>query len=990
MLSTRVRRAALMLLGAVLGAAQADAQARRTIAQADYDIWRAIQGTTLSRDGRWLAYSLAPAVGDGELVVRATKGGTEWRVPRGFIGRPQLQPNADSNFTAPSPVFSYDGRVVAALTYASRAEFERARRSRRPVDQPRTSLAVVSLADGQVTTVPRVRSFAMPREAGGWIAYLLEAGDAASPADSGRQTPGVAASTPGGTPRPIAGDSTPRRGGRRGETGATLVLRNLASGAETRIEDVTSYAFSDSARWLAYTTASRTEARNGAFVRSLAPSDAGAEVTLLSGKGSYRALTFDRAASQVAFVSDHADSAAAKPRLALYQARLGAAPNARALVTPAALGADKILTERGVSFTRDGSAVVFGIAPPPLDSVPADSLADKAVLDLWHYRDTRLQPQQRLEAARDRGRAYTAVFTLGTGRWVQLANDSLPQVALSDDGRQALAVTTVPYALEALWGEGASDAYLLDTRTGARRTVVKNVRGRAELSPAGRFVVWFADHGWHAFDTRSGKTADLTATLKDVRFDQETWDTPSDPQPWGVAAWTPDDRAVLVYSRFDVWELDPAGMKPARVVTDSVGVRSGVQFRLVSGGSARGRFRGGDALVLDPAQPLLLSAFDVKTKASGFYRDRLDATAQPEKIVMAPYRFGAPIKAADADVYAVTRQSFSEFPDVWVGERLDQLTKVTDANPQQAQYAWGSAELFEWSSGDGVPIQGVLYKPANFDPAKKYPLLVTYYEQMSDNLYAYDAPAGRNRINPTVYTSNGYVVFTPDIAYTTGYPGQSALKSIVPGVQAIEARGFVDPKRVGIGGQSWGGYQSAYVVTQTPMFAAAFLGAPVANMTSAYGGIRWESGNSRVQQYEHGQSRIGGSIWETPLRYIENSPLFYVDRVQTPVLIMSNDGDGAVPWYQGIEMFIAYKRFGKEAYLVDYNGDGHNPRKRANQLDIDRRMQQFFANKLKGEPAPDWMQKGIPFVNKGRDQLAPAPNASSATSAAGQSSQLPR
>jgi dipeptidyl aminopeptidase/acylaminoacyl peptidase len=310
---------------------------------------------------------------------------------------------------------------------------------------------------------------------------------------------------------------------------------------------------------------------------------------------------------------------------------------------------------------------------------------------------------------------------------------------------------------------------------------------------------------------------------------------------------------------------------------------------------------------------------------------------------------------------------------------------VTDANPQQAQYAWPTAELFEWTSDDALPLQGIVYKPAGFDPSKKYPMVIYYYESLSDNLHQYNAPAGRNVINPTVYASNGYVVFFPDIAYTTGYPGQSALKSIVPAVHKLADQGLIDIKRVGIAGQSWGGYQSAYIITQTPLFAAAFLGAPVANMTSAYGGIRWESGNSRVQQYERGQSRIGGTLWSSTMKYIENSPLFYVDRVQTPVLIMSNDGDGAVPWYQGIELFIGLKRFGKEAYFVDYNGDAHNPRKRANQLDVDRRMQQFFAAKLKGEPAPEWMEKGIPFLNKGRDQLAP--NATSATSAQQQGTQ---
>ena len=985
----KVRILAALTLCALPAGAQAPA--RRPIVQADYDIWKSVVGTTLSRDGKWLGYSLAPQVGDGELVIRATRGTTEYRLPRGFIGRPVTIASTiavDSGFQAPPPAFSYDGRFVAAMTYPTRAEMERARRSRRPADQPRNTLAIMTLADGKVTSVPRVRSFAMPREAGGWLAYLLEPADSAGRANRAASdsaaaapaaaSPGGAAAIPGGTARPISTDTTRRAAGRRPETGSTLVVRDLASGNETRIEDVTAYAFSDSARWLAYTTAGRTPEAIGAHVRALGASGPGSDIALATGRGSYRGLTFDRAGRQVVFVTDRDEAAQAKPRFALYHARLGAGATARPIVTAAAVGRDTVVSERGAAFSRDGSAIVFGVAIAPQDSIPADSLADKAVFDLWNYKDTRLQPQQKLDVGRDRTRAYTAVYTIATNRWVRLGNDSLPQVVVSDDGRQALAVTNVPYALETLWGDGGSDVHLLDARTGTRRTVVKHVPFRAEMSPAGRYVVWFADKQWHSYDTRTAKTTDLTASLKGVRFDDETTDTPSEPGPWGVAGWTPDDRAMLVNSRYDLWEIDPAGARPARVVTDSLGVRTGVQFRLANGAGGRGargagRGASGDDRFLDPAQPLLLSAFDTKTKAAGFYRDRIGVVAPPEKIVMADKRFGTPMKAADAEVYAVTRQDFNEAADVWVGERLDALTKVTDANPQQARYAWPTAELMSWTNDDGVPLQGIVYKPADYDPSKKYPAVVYYYESLSDNLHQYNAPSGRNVVNPTVYASQGYVVFFPDIAYTTGYPGQSALKSIVPAIHVLADRGVIDIKKVGIAGQSWGGYQSAYIITQTPLFAAAFLGAPVANMTSAYGGIRWESGNSRVQQYERGQSRIGSTLWQSPLKFIENSPLFYVDRVQTPVLIMSNDGDGAVPWYQGIELFIGLKRFGKEAYLVDYNNDAHNPRKRANQLDVDKRMLQFFAHHLKGEPAPEWMEKGIPFLQKGRDQLAPTP-----------------
>jgi dipeptidyl aminopeptidase/acylaminoacyl peptidase len=305
-------------------------------------------------------------------------------------------------------------------------------------------------------------------------------------------------------------------------------------------------------------------------------------------------------------------------------------------------------------------------------------------------------------------------------------------------------------------------------------------------------------------------------------------------------------------------------------------------------------------------------------------------------------------------------------------------TRISESNPQQAEYRWGTVELVSWRGSDGAELQGLLYKPEDFDPAKKYPMVVYFYESLSDNLHQYQAGVPRNTTQPMLYASNGYLVFMPDIRYTPGYPGESAMKSIVPGVQALIGRGFVDPAAVALQGQSWGGYQAAYMITRTPMFRAAMAGAPVANMTSAYGGIRWETGIARPFQYEAGQSRIGGSLWDEPWRYIENSPLFALDRVTTPVLIMANDADGAVPWYQGIEMFVGMRRLGKEVYMLNYNGDGHNPTKRANQLDIARRTMQFFDHHLKGAPAPAWMREGIPFLQKGRDQLAP-PETRSAT-----------
>jgi dipeptidyl aminopeptidase/acylaminoacyl peptidase len=327
-------------------------------------------------------------------------------------------------------------------------------------------------------------------------------------------------------------------------------------------------------------------------------------------------------------------------------------------------------------------------------------------------------------------------------------------------------------------------------------------------------------------------------------------------------------------------------------------------------------------------------------------------------------------KARDADVVVMTASTFSESPDLQVTDMdFRAPRKISNANPQQADLLWGTAELVNYRTTDGVPLQAALYKPENFDPKKKYPLMVYIYERLSQNVHNFFEPRPGHNINVPYYVSNGYLVLTPDILYTTGSPGPSALKSVLPAVQAVSDRGFVNEDAIGIQGHSWGGYQIAYMLTQTRRFRAAEAGAPVGNMTSAYNGIRWGSGLPRQFQYERTQSRIGGSLWQFPLHFIENSPVFHVQNVQTPLLIVHNDQDDAVPWYQGIELYLSLRRHGKEVYLFNYNGEKHGIRKRINQKDYTVRMQQFFDHFLKGTPKPEWMEKGIPYLERETEKV---------------------
>ena len=424
-----------------------------------------------------------------------------------------------------------------------------------------------------------------------------------------------------------------------------------------------------------------------------------------------------------------------------------------------------------------------------------------------------------------------------------------------------------------------------------------------------------------------------------------------------MATWTKDDRYVLLYDRFDIWQIDPTGKEPA--------------VNLTNGRAANLRHR---YLQLDPeerfvetGQRLLLHVFNEKTKASG-YAYLMLGVGKPIQLVMEDFNYtDHPKKARDADRLLFTKENFQTFPDLLYADlSLQNPRRVSRANPQQSDYRWGSIELVEWTALDGQQITGMLVKPEGFDPAKKYPLLVNFYEKSSDRLHVYPRPfPHRSTINYALYASKGYLVFNPDVPYRIGYPGESCENSVLPGVAALVNRGFVNKERIGVQGHSWGGYQVAHLLTRTDIFRCAESGAPVVNMFSAYGGIRWGTGLSRMFQYERTQSRIGGTIWEKPLRYLENSPLFYLDKVNTPVLILHNDHDGAVPWYQGIEYFVGLRRLGKPAWLLNYTDEPHWPVKLQNRKDFQLRMSQFFDHYLLDAPMPQWMERGVPATETG-------------------------
>ena len=934
------------------------AAAKRALTHQDYDGWRTIQGQQISRDGKFIAYALLPQDGDGEVVARDLAKGGEWRGPRGW--RPPLpppdfsDPAAAQNFIAQMnrvvrPQFTADSRFALFTIEPNKADVLKARKEKKkPEEMPKNALGIMDLANGQVTRIERIKSFQVPEDGAGYVAYLLEA----KPEE---KKPDAAPATPPAAPQPARAG----RNSRKKEYGTDLVLRNLATGAERTFADTLDYSLSKDARTLVFTVSSKKEEANGVFVAT--PGNDAAPIELLAGKGRYSKLTWDEDQTQLAFLSDRDDASAEPSKFKLYHwDRKAAKANEIVSVdTPNFRPGLAISDKASISFSQDGSRLFFGVAPPPEPEKDAEAEADdKVIVDLWHWKDDQLQPMQKVRAEADRNRSLRAVWHFKEQKYVQLADASMENVNPSANGQWAIGTDDRAYRIFKGQDSGTTDHYLVNTADGSRRLLLKKHSFPLSFSPGGKYAVFFDGKDWGSISIPDGKFTNLTKSLG-VNFWQEDHDSPSTPFSYGLAGWTKDDKYVLLYDQYDIWQVAPDGASP-KVLTDGVGRKEKIEFRYARL-DPREKF-------IDPAKPMLLRAENEWTRDSGFYRDRVDGGA-PEKLLMAAKNFSPPAKAKDADALLLTASRFDEYPDLQVADAsFKSMKKVSDAGAQKDQYSWGKAELMRFKNADGVPLSGILIKPDNFDPSKKYPMIVYIYEKLSDGLHRFTDPRPGHSINASYYASNGYLILMPDIVYNIGYPGQSAMKCVLPAVQAVVDQGFVDEKAIGIQGHSWGGYQIAYMVTQTNRFRAAAPGALVGNMTSAYSGIRWGSGLARQFQYERTQSRIGGSLWEYPVRFIENSPVFHAHRIQTPILMLHNDEDDAVPWYQGIEYYLALRRLDKEVYLFNYNGEKHGIRKRQNQKDYTRRLQEFFDHKLKGAPMPEWMEKGIPYLQREKEK----------------------
>jgi dipeptidyl aminopeptidase/acylaminoacyl peptidase len=947
-----LRRCSISILAIFTGAVALDA-GDRPLTFEDLMKFRQIQNASISRDGAWVAFALVPDRGDGEAVVRSTASDTRFRIERGE-----------------DPVISADGFWVAAAITPTLEEREKAKAKRdkngagkNDDDKPKKGLSLLDLRTGSEQRVEEVEAFAFS-DSGRWLAFKHYEEKAEPDKDSGED------------PEEAAEEKDKDEKKKEPELGTTLKLRDLATGEDVTIEHVSEFVFAEQAPILIYAVSAPEGEGNGVFARRLDGKGA-AESTLHQAENwLYTHLEWAREATHLAFVAAVVDDEGEAGDAEIWVWR-GDGEAERMASRDDAPDGWTVPSKNELRWSRDGKRLFFGFKPikedqddkdkgddesddAPFDPYDFDALLDKREVDVWHWNDPRINSNQKERwEEHEADRVYRAVVHLKSGRVVALADLEMPQVLPSENPRFALGGSDVPYLKEITWDGRFSDLFVVDLKSGERHEVARRVAsGRSRsgsLSPDGRLVIFYDDGHWHLYDVKKRELKNVTAGIG-VSFANEDHDYPMDPPGYGLSEWLADSSAVFIYDKYDIWRVATDGGMPTCLTTGE-GRKQDTVFRVID--------LDPDEETFAPDGRLLLEAYHDLEKHDALYSIGPTGGELRRLYGTGKHSLGVIAKAEKTDRILFTRERYDEFPDLWTSNvGLEEPKRLTDANPQIADFAWGSAELVEWSSADGIPLQGILIKPGNYDPDKRYPVLVYYYRFFSQRLNLFNEPVVNHRPSFPVYASNGYAVFLPDIRFEVGRPGFSATKCLVPGVQKLVDMGIADPDAIGLHGHSWSGYQTAFVITQTNIFAAAVAGAPVTNMTSAYSGIRWGTGLARQFQYEKSQSRIGGSLWEKPELYIENSPVFFADRIDTPLLIEFGDEDGAVPWYQGIELYLACRRLGKNCIMLQYRGEPHHLKKYANKLDYSIKMKEFFDHWLKGEPAPGWMTEGVPYRGK--------------------------
>ncbi len=914
----------------------------------DFGKWERLGAAMLSPDGQWLAASIARVNEENELRVRPTSGRDSVIVVE-YGSRPE---------------FTANGRWLAYSVGMSEDARDALKKQKEPA---RNSVGLLDLRTGEVEEIEDVQSFAFSSD-GAFLALQ-------------RYAPS----------------------GERDASGMDLVVRELGSGTDINFGNVSEFEWQDEDGTAALAMIIDAEGMAGNGVQ-LYEAGTGRLRTLDSDEASYSGLTWREDSADLALFrtvdpdSDGERTWADTARVVLTFADLETSSNASVLYASASgFPSDHRIVEwEDLRWSEDGTAVFLGVQERTAKNACemekmekaesakraedgesetedeeenegdgnegrggdacADEDEEKTSVEIWHAADVDIVPTQKVRADRDRRDNRLSVWHVADGSFVQIENELTETVRLSDGQWTAIGYDQTPYEGERMFGQVFNDLYVVDLKTGEREKVLDRIQYFMGISPGARYLLWLEDDHYWTYDTETGERVCLTEGVSTSFVNLDDDHPVAQKPPYGVTGWLEGDAAVLLNDKHDIWQIAPDASSAVQVTW---GADSNVRHR-------RARTdREFDADPIDPAEPIYFSVYDDWTEMWGYARSERLGEPAPT-LVWEKARVSSLFKADDADVYAYRSENFETSPNYFVanGSSLRDARRVTDTNPFQGDYAWGKAELLEFENTWGDELQGSLYYPANYEPGRTYPMIVYIYEIRSNAVRSYNVPSERSYYNFQGWVQDGYFVWQPDIVYRDRDPGMSAIASIVPSVEAVVATGMVDPDRVGLVGHSWGGYQTTFAVTQTDIFAAGVAGAPLTNLFSMYLSVYWNSGGTDARIFEISQGRMEVPFWEDEDAYRRNSPVFHIANMNTPLLMAQGTEDGAVDFNQGVEFYNAARREGKDFVFLVYNDENHGFRKEENQLDYHGRIMEWFGHHLKGEPAPEWIANGVPYLEQ--------------------------
>ncbi len=934
----------------------------RPVELADILAWKNISFASLTPDGNWLVYQLTPNEGDSELVIRQVKGEKEYRFSRGEVARPQVR-GPEATPSSAEIIIADNSRYVAFLVYPKASEAKRLRRERKRIT-PDASL--VDLVTGEKKEWTKIKRLLFSGESSNWLALHRFPPEAQE-----RETEKWA--------------------------GSDLILYDLTQKTETNIGNVAEFAFDKKGDYLAWIVDAQGQAGNGVQLRRL---PTGELRVLESDKASYKGLNWTEKGDGLVVLKGKGDKNYEDKIYSVVGFRnLGSLEKIEKIVFDPAEQKEfpaemTVSPDRRPSWSEDLQLLIFGIkplkkkespteekpqpekagaekAPPAKQSQPQPTSRpetpdeeDMPDLVIWHWLDPRLQSQQQVEERRDSAYSYLSVYRVKEKKFWRLADDNLREVQLAPKETWAIGYDVTPYELEGnLSGQRYRDVYVINLASGEKKLVLPKNRWSYEASPDGSHFLYYDDGHFYTYEMATGKTYNLTAKIPSVFYDEEDDHNVSKP-PVRPIGWSETGGQVLLSDNWDIWMVSAHGEKFLNLTQNGKKDQLRYQRRFQFDPEEKG---------INLSRPLYLAVYGEWTKKAGIARVEIDVkrwqSTGPKLLLWDDAVFSRLLKAKKAEVYLFTRETSKDFPDYYAADAwLRSPARLTEANPQQKSFLWSSgSRLVDYQSAKGKKLQAALFLPANYEPGKKYPTIVYIYEKLSQNLNRYFVP-NANGFNKSVYTSHGYAVLMPDIVYTINDPGMSAVWCVLPALEAAVATGVVDPDKVGLHGHSWGGYQTAFLVTQTKAFKAAVAGAPLTNMISMYSSIYWNTGSANQPIFESSQGRFTGGYWENLEAYARNSPVYWAKQVETPLLILHNDKDGAVVWNQGIEYFNTLRRLKKPVVMLQYVGENHSLAKPANQKDYTVRMKEFFDHFLLGKEAPEWLERGIPYL-KLKDHL---------------------